>query len=188
MGKNLDCIKTKDVLFVLAMTRTYTLKEVATILSATKTREEIERIARQIRHWTLSGVLEPEGEKHTGTGRSRRYSADEIRFAAWLMELARYGVTVSIMLCVRYAFDDEAKEGYWASVATADPPVFFEMAWDQDTIVTNVGTDPAALITRKTRHVGAAGADGEAHGVLDPANITSSITVNLTKVFARLDL
>src|SRR4051794_37184763 len=68
---------------------TYTLKEVAAVLCASGDPAEVERIARQVRHWTVADLLHPTGKKHTGTGRSRRYTADEIRKASILLELSR---------------------------------------------------------------------------------------------------
>ncbi|MBT3491328.1 MAG: hypothetical protein HN461_03525 [Rhodospirillaceae bacterium] len=62
------------------MEQTYTLKDVAAILSPTGEQEAFDRASRQVRHWTINGLLETAGEKFVGTGRSRRYGKDEIRF------------------------------------------------------------------------------------------------------------
>jgi hypothetical protein len=169
------------------MEQTYTLKEVAAILSPTGEEEEFNRAARQVRHWTINGLLETAGEKFVGTGRSRRYAADEIRFAAWLMELAKYGVNISIMESVRLAFDEYARHGFWDTVAEADPPVLYELAWDEGTIVGKFSFGaPEHIMEKYIDDERRKNADPK-QGLMDPANITSVIAVNLTKIFARLE-
>jgi len=69
--------------------RTYTLKEAVFALNRTGTAEEASRLTRLVRHWTSMDLLKPEGAKHTGTGRSREYSADTICRAAVLVERKR---------------------------------------------------------------------------------------------------
>jgi DNA-binding transcriptional MerR regulator len=169
------------------MEQTYTLKEVAAILSPSGEREDFERAARQVRHWTVNGLLEPAGEKFVGTGRSRRYGADEIRFAAWLMELAKYGINISVMEAVRHTFDEESYADLWDTIADADPPVFYELVWDEDAIIGKFSYGAPELVTgarldeKRRRRIA-----NPKDGLIDPANITSAVVINLTKVFARL--
>src|ERR671931_556707 len=66
----------------------YTLKQLVSLLPGSDDPAEAERIARQLRHWTAMDLLTPTGEKHTGTGVSRRYSEHEARKAAILLQMA----------------------------------------------------------------------------------------------------
>ena len=168
------------------MELTYTLKEVAAILSPTGEQDEFNRASRQVRHWTINGLLETTGEKYVGTGRSRRYEKDEIRFAAWLMELAKYGVNISIMESVRLTFDEYADEEFWDTIAEADPPILYELAWDEGTIVGKFSFGAADLIMQTHLDDAQRQNANPKDGTIDPANITSVIAVNLTKIFARL--
>lgn len=54
-------------------------------------------ILRQVRHWTNAGLLTPDGERHGGTGRHRRYTTIECYRAAVLAELSRWGVQVGLL-------------------------------------------------------------------------------------------
>jgi len=168
------------------MEQTYTLKEVAAILSPTGEQDEFNRASRQVRHWTINGLLETAGEKYVGTGRSRQYAKDEIRFAAWLMELAKYGVNISIMENVRMTFEHYADEDFWDSIAEADPPVLYELAWDEGSIVGKFSFGAAELIMQTHLNDQRRQNANPRDGAIDPANITSVIAVNLTKIFARL--
>lgn len=46
---------------------------------------------RQIDHWEREGVLKPSVQEAKGSGKSRQYSADDIRVLAVLAELSRLG-------------------------------------------------------------------------------------------------
>lgn len=48
-------------------------------------------------HWANADLLTPIGEKHTGTRVSRKYDLDEVRKAAILRELSRFGLTVTVL-------------------------------------------------------------------------------------------
>jgi hypothetical protein len=168
------------------MERTYTLKEVAALLSPSGEREDFERAARQVRHWTVNGLLNTAGEKFVGTGRSRQYAADEIRFAAWLMELAKYGINISLMEAVRELYDDEGYQDLWETLADADPPVFYEIAWDEDSIRGKISYGAPEMITWAYTHGDANKSGEKLPGLFNSENITSVVVVNLTKIFSRL--
>ena len=57
---------------------------------------DLEGLIRQIRHWTLSGVIKPAGDIHTGAGRHRRYEQNECYFAALALELTRWRIPVGV--------------------------------------------------------------------------------------------
>lgn len=170
------------------MEPTYTLKEVAGILCAGGDEQDFERAARQVRHWTNCGLLNTASEKYVGTGRSRLYVANEIRLAAWYSELARYGIQVSLLEAVRERFDFYDHEGYWESIGRATTPAFYEMAWDRDMIVSKISDGEPELITRKPHRRRKKDRPPSDGSVLDPENIASVVTLNLTKIFSRLPL
>jgi hypothetical protein len=65
---------------------------------------------RQIKHWTSNDLLRTVGSKHTGTGRSRSYSEEEIFSAAYLHELSKYGVTIGNLKRFRKNYDGWMKD------------------------------------------------------------------------------
>lgn len=64
------------------------------------------RILRQLRHWTASGVLKPIGGAHTGIGRHRRYGEECALTGAILIELAALGLQVGTLLSAATAIAD----------------------------------------------------------------------------------
>ena len=69
-----------------------TVKDIAARISSDPA--ESARTVRQIKHWTLLGLLEPIGPKHGGTGRARLYDDTAVYIAMVLTELAVWGVSV----------------------------------------------------------------------------------------------
>jgi hypothetical protein len=58
---------------------------------------ELQRIMRQLRHWTQSDVLRPIGGLYIGTGRSREYAIETVLVAAILSELSNLGMTIGTL-------------------------------------------------------------------------------------------
>lgn len=109
---------------------TYSVKGVAERIAYKGDADEIRKIIRQLRHWTNADLLTPLGEKHTGTGVSRQYDADEVRKAAILLELSRYGVTVEML----EGFDEWTSllrgTDRWKKAAEGKGEYFLQMAWE----------------------------------------------------------
>ena len=59
--------------------------------------EDVARVAEQCRYWTREGVLTPVTPKHSGSGRWRRYSTEQVYITAILAELARIGMNIGGM-------------------------------------------------------------------------------------------
>jgi hypothetical protein len=53
------------------MTATVTVRDIAERIQGTN--ENLTNVIDRLRNWTKEGLLAPEGEKHPGTGRTRRY-------------------------------------------------------------------------------------------------------------------
>lgn len=175
------------------MNQTFTLKQVAERVSRTKEPEDIERLMRQIRHWTLCDLMLPVGGKHTGTGRSRRYDADEVRVAAVLAELTRYGMTVTLLDGMREGWSDQMR--MWREATSSTEPIFYEVVWDEYTMMCKPNYGRIELISRESDRVGSRklqdGAEDDEWpqgSIFNPANIESGIVLNLTKIFTRLEL
>jgi hypothetical protein len=54
-------------------------------------------LIRRIRGWTLSGVLRPTGDVHTGVGKHRRYHENEAYFVALAEALTHWHIPVGIL-------------------------------------------------------------------------------------------
>ena len=81
----------------MAMDESYSVSQLAERVAPTTDKAEVARITRQLRHWTLTGVLGTLGATHTGAGRHRRYSGDAVYVAAVLIELSRLGLPVGAL-------------------------------------------------------------------------------------------
>ena len=168
--------------------QTYTLREVAALVSKSSDPNVIERLARQIRHWTAEDLIETIGEKHGGTGVHRRYDAKGVRRAAIIEELVRYGITIAALDTFgEYLEINEGKED-WESAIVGEKIVFLSYAKSTEEgglSIMQVGTrnfyDPLSLLEAvKNEDYGA--------GVLDVQEFASILVINLTKIFSRLDL
>ncbi len=84
-------------LYNLAMIESCSVSQLAERVAPTTDKAEVARITRQLRHWTLTGVLKPLGATHTGAGRHRRYSGDAVHVAALIIELSRLGLPVGAL-------------------------------------------------------------------------------------------
>lgn len=156
---------------------TYTLKEVVVLLSPQGDKEEHNRLARQLRHWTMLDLLSPEGKKHTGTGVSRKYGAREIRKAAILQELSRYHVPVTVLDRFSDVLSDEARGKEWAAAIKGSAPVFLNFAFAEHSVTWKL---TKGHLTRD--FFVPLGPEWESKVP------TSGIVMNLTRIFARLKL
>ncbi len=77
-----------------------TVSEIAERVAPAGDKAAVERITRQLRHWTLNHVLEPIGGLHTGPGRHRRYSSESVYIAALIAELANMGFPIRLLWAV----------------------------------------------------------------------------------------
>ncbi len=84
-------------LYMPCMEESYSVSQLAQRVAPDADKPEVARITRQLRHWTLTGVLRPLGATHTGAGRHRRYSGDAVHVAALLIELSRLGLPVGTL-------------------------------------------------------------------------------------------
>jgi hypothetical protein len=73
-----------------------TVSELARRVAVGASRKEAAIVLRRLRHWTQIGVLPggDDAEIHTGSGRHREYSFEDIRFAALALELAKWKMPV----------------------------------------------------------------------------------------------
>ncbi len=69
----------------------YTVGELAHLVVPGTNAAEVAHVNRQLRHWTLTGVLKTLGVTHTGAGRHRKYSGDAVHVAALMVELSCLG-------------------------------------------------------------------------------------------------
>jgi len=110
----------------------YSVRELVDKLAPEEDEEEKLRLLRQVRHWTNADLLTPIGEKHTGTGVSRKYGPDEVRKAAILRELSRFGLTVTMLDGMGEALDYHAKQSEWRDAISGKDAIFLEMLWAPD--------------------------------------------------------
>lgn len=163
---------------------TFTLKHLARAVLPTDTDKERDQFMRQVRHWTACDLLHPVDGKSTGTGVSRRYTASEVRRTAILAELHRYRVPITVVEGFAEAMDNyEFGRGFektWKSAVAGDRPVYLQFAWNENFIRWGLNADePSSLMLAPK---------GEARDPNSPFHISSAIVINLTSVFARIEL
>ena len=124
--------------------RTYTPKEIVTILNRRGMPDEHDRLLRHIRHWTSMDLLVTVGEKHVGTGRAREYAKEEIYRAAVLVELAKWRVPVTVLAdTFRQFTNDFEKE--WSLAVQGTSAVYMTMTWSDGLTVWNISEGQPAL-------------------------------------------
>lgn len=154
-----------------------TLKELAQAIAYSPSEESVNRVTRQIRHWTQSDLLKTYTGKSTGTGIPRLYlEYPTLEVAAILLELSRYGATVDILKPAADALYEEGYGDLYRSSAQTDETVFMQVSWSEDP---NTGRFEDARITMFDTM------DGDALQMLD-RNSPSSILLNLSLVLERV--
>jgi hypothetical protein len=89
---------------------TYTVGEMAARIA--RSESEVGAITRQLRNWTVPGLISPQGELHQGTGRHRRYDQWQLMQAAILEVLARnFRVDVTGLQKIARRFADARRLG-----------------------------------------------------------------------------
>jgi hypothetical protein len=162
---------------------TYSLKQVCALAGLSEDPAEVSKLARQIRHWTNSDLLHPQSGKRTGTGVSRRYSADEVRRAAVLVEIARYRVPVPVIESFAEAMDGYAGSPDWQAAMDGTRSVFLQLAWSEHNTQWTLSVDaPQTLLFDPKGSKDLQAADDDA------SRITSAIVMNLTAIFARVQV
>jgi hypothetical protein len=73
-----------------------TVKQIAERLLPIAPGGDMDGLVRQLRHWTLTGVVRPLGTIHTGAGKHRKYEESEVYFAALALELTRWRIPVGV--------------------------------------------------------------------------------------------
>lgn len=86
----------------------YTVSELTERLGAKSPRQR-DLQSRRLRHWTTLGVLETNGQHHTGTGRARRYSSEALYLAAVLLAVADWGMPISTITAMARCISAERK-------------------------------------------------------------------------------
>ncbi len=174
-------VKDARVLYVPSMREGLTVKGITERVQPDPA--EAPAVHRRLRHDTKLGLLAPLGEKHSGTGRWRTYPEEAVYVAAVLEELAKYGVDLrvraSVAALVWYGLGfDRVGEPFSDSVEVkkGDALPNFQRALDNS-------TDVYLHIARETGRTGSVGTSLQA---LPEEDVSSVLTINLTKVFAKL--
>ena len=156
----------------------YTVKDVAAIIAHDPDPASVNKIIRQVRHWTNNDLLFTLGGKDTGTGVSRVYDADGVRLAAILLDLTRYGITVDMLEGIDEWISDRAESDEWAAAVEGREDYFLQFAWEpgEDKGGTWFPGLDGGLLCRK-EFLKKSG-----------FNIASVIVVNVTAIFQRLVL
>lgn len=165
--------------------RTYTLKEVATILSKSFPENDFDTCARKVRHWTMMDLLVPQGKKYTGTGKSREYPVSEIRKAAILLEFSRWKTPMTVIAESFDIFLDDYEDGEeWKKAINTEENVYLFFAWNEDVGIIGLSTGEPKLNTLTLPH-NPKELDDDDFIAIRPA---SGMIINLTRVFQRLKI
>ena len=192
-----------------ADSRSYTVREIATILVDQEVsreysgyQDQLEKRLRQVRHWTACDYLRPIGKKHSGTGVARRYGADEVRKAALLRELTRFGLTVT-QLGEEFgeSLEKRAAQKEWQQAIEGKPPIYYQIILpagatpDQSGYMMNLVPtersllrflDPKYVAAKKRKR--ARGPKRSGVNDIPTPDFVSGLTISLTQLFATLEL
>ncbi|EKE72419.1 hypothetical protein P24_13468 [Oceanibaculum indicum P24] len=148
---------------------------------------ELQKIMRQIRHWTLSDLLHTQGRKHTGTGVSRRYRHFELQKAAILRELSHYGLQIGQFEALDKWLESIGGSARWKAAEEGTRMVFIQLSWGDQMVGFNITVDAPM--------VASIGLDGSYMHEYDDGTVKehkgvgvfySSVVVNLTRLLHRL--
>jgi hypothetical protein len=169
------------------MTDTYTLREVARMIARKGDEDDVRRVMRQIRHWTVCEALVPEGDVHTGTGVSRRYGADEVRIAALLLVLSKYGMTMT-----EFEYLREMLENVVESWRPGEEDLFWEVTWNEEAFRGKVSIGAPEMLTYQAKYRPGKRRKKKPADMPDwlwehdPDNIAHAIAINATRIFERI--
>ncbi|MGB0683981.1 MAG: hypothetical protein ACPGOV_14820 [Magnetovibrionaceae bacterium] len=169
-----------------------TVKDIARIISFDRSDEGIAKTMRQVRHWTQNDLLRTATQKDTGKGVARVYNdSPTIEVAALLLELSRYGATVSILRPAAEAiykdFDQYAEmEGWHLQTALTDVSVYVQVAWESDPVTGEfAGAEVFMFDDLEFRdRPSSEGLEKSQRDLLHSA--TSSVLINLTRILDRI--
>jgi len=158
----------------------FTLKELVAAIAPSSDAETEGRIARQVRHWTAMDLLTPIDGKNTGTGVSRKYDIDEIRKAAILLEYGRYRVPIPVL---HESFSDFSEHWTdapaWTEAISGRHSVYLYTAYSENFIFCQIARRDAVISLLDPK---------PGTGVHPELQPISAIVINLTRLFARLNL
>jgi hypothetical protein len=89
----------------------YTLSELTVCIGAKASPRRHDLVARRLRHWGSTGVLQTVGALHVGTGRSRRFGTEEAYLGALLIRLADWGLSIGALKAIAEAIRSENAKG-----------------------------------------------------------------------------
>lgn len=160
--------------------RSYTVADMAKLIRPDADPDTVALLKRQLRHWTALDLLHPIAGKDTGTGRHRRYDADEVRRAAIFVELSRYRVPAPVLEDYATLLSETARS-VWDAAISGEQPVLLCIGWNDAAILARpVGGPIDGPFFLTTDHP--AERDGPAF------DLSSAIVLNLTRLFRQLNL
>ena len=143
--------------------RTYTVTEIAGLIA--RKGEKLDLIGDRIRNWTKDGLLEPLGEKHPGTGRSRSYPEKALIEALVLLEL---------MDCLGI---QPVKARYYAGWFKSVKMIIERDAKQKKYLVFSRGLEEDLIRTTTSKELAAS---------LQASEITSHVVIDLSKLYAKI--
>ncbi|MCB9973321.1 MAG: hypothetical protein H6854_02025 [Rhodospirillales bacterium] len=164
--------------------KTYTNKQVAAIIARGNDPQEIERLARQVRYWTTEDILSPIGGKHSGTGRHREYGIQEVYKAALTYELMRHGVSVITLLPWAEYIGSQINIYNWEHLISEQKNMLLMYSKDCSDHNRNLFT----IVDHQQNPLSYLQAWQDEGNLVDPMDYPTVIIINLTKLFARLEV
>lgn len=160
--------------------RLYTAKQVARLIAYSGSDSEITQVIRKIRHWSANDVLVPLGGKNTGTGVSRVYDDMQVRIAAIVYELSRYGVTVEMIDTFNEWITEVISDDHrWEKAIKDEEDFILAMTWGGKGLIADVFT-----IVREDEPLPVSNEYNEMVG----SEFPSAIVLNLRTIFRRIRL
>ena len=166
------------------MDETYSVKELAEILTGSRDSEDYARVYRQIRYWTEKDALTPAGDPNPGTGVSLGYDDDRVYHAAILQELSRIGVQQVALIQLQVQLADGYNSHFWSRAKNGKAQVFLNGLFSPDGNVLWQLSQGAPL----TDELKETPDNPEEKKLGYPFGDTSAVTVNLTRLFRKVKL
>lgn len=159
--------------------RYYSVKDVARAIAYQRDPETIQKVIRQVRHWTNHDLIRPIGDKTTGTGVSRIYDADGVRGAAIAQEHISWGLTAEDLCTLGESLDDWRTTKEWNDAVEGRKAIFMRVSWDRRADV---------LMTQINQKQIQSWPDFPGNEITGPIRPVSALTINLTALFKGIEL
>lgn len=167
---------------------TYTVRQLAEIISGSPDEKVIEKAVRQIRYWTTENIIKPIGKKHSGSGVHRLYTENEMYKAALVLEMVRHGISATKIMHLEELLEsfgeDEIEAINDGSQKRAAYFIYAQAYSEEEDYFCSINyNNPLFMFEKEGMEMGL---NGSGKSTISYENYTTCIVINISRLFKRL--